>query len=190
MAHSADKGRVSSRSVLRAILFLFGVCLVGYSIRPLWYLRLKEKATAPGSGSSCPQCQCHCSSSSNGLFPLPSGNVLQCNVLDFTVHTDCGKDDPELNEELRKDIITLTLEELELHKSVANETLEHTKVLVSDARRASSHYQKEAEKCNAGVEICEEARERAESQLIVERNLSTLWEERSRKLGWKDSRRL
>ncbi|KAF4395789.1 hypothetical protein CsatB_029519 [Cannabis sativa] len=175
MAHSADKGRVSSRSVLRAILFLFGVCLVGYSIRPLWYLRLKEKATAPGSGSSCPQCQCHCSSSSNGLFPLPS---------------DCGKDDPELNEELRKDIITLTLEELELHKSVANETLEHTKVLVSDARRASSHYQKEAEKCNAGVEICEEARERAESQLIVERNLSTLWEERSRKLGWKDSRRL
>uniref|UniRef100_A0A803Q016 Uncharacterized protein n=1 Tax=Cannabis sativa TaxID=3483 RepID=A0A803Q016_CANSA len=152
MAHSADKGRVSSRSVLRAILFLFGVCLVGYSIRPLWYLRLKEKATAPGS--------------------------------------DCAKDDPELNEELRKDIITLTLEELELHKSVANETLEHTKVLVSDARRASSHYQKEAEKCNAGVEICEEARERAESQLIVERNLSTLWEERSRKLGWKDSRRL
>ncbi|XP_062084671.1 uncharacterized protein LOC133790864 [Humulus lupulus] len=172
MAHSPDKG-VNPRLVLRAILFMFGVCSVGYSIRPLWYLRLREKATA--QGSSCPQCQCHCSS--NGFFPLPSD-------------IDCAKDDPEMNEEITKGIMTLTLEELELHKSVANETLEHTKVLVLDARRASSHYQKEAEKCNAGVETCEEARERAESQLIEERNLSTLWEERALKLGWKDSRRL
>ena len=112
------------------------------------------------------------------------------NILHFTVYADCAKDDPELNEEITKDIITLTLEELELHKAVANETLKHTKALVLDARITSSHYQKEAEKCNAGVETCEEARERAELQLIEERRFSSLWEERARMLGWKDSRRL
>ncbi|PON85508.1 Glutathione synthase [Trema orientale] len=104
--------------------------------------------------------------------------------------SNCAKDDPELNEEITKDMTTLTLEELELHNAVASETLEHTKALVFYARITSSNYQNEAEKCNAGVATCEEARERAESRLIEERKLSTLWEERARKLGWKDSRRL
>lgn len=115
---------------------------------------------------------------------------MDCDILHFNVYADCAKDDPELNEEITKDIMTLTLEELELHKAVANETLEHTNALVLDARIASSHYQKEAEKCNVGVETCEEARERAESQLIEERRLSALWEERARDLGWRNNRRL
>lgn len=70
MAHSLDNG-VCTRSVLRTVLFVFGFCLVGYSIRPLWYWRLKEKATVQGS---CPQCLCHCSS--NNFFPMNSGYSL------------------------------------------------------------------------------------------------------------------
>lgn len=94
-----------------------------------------------------------------------------------------------MNEEMDKDLLTTLSEELNLQKIVANETLEHTKRLVMDARKTFSHYQKEAEKCSVGVETCEEARERAEAQLIEERRLTALWENRAREYGWKDSRK-
>lgn len=101
------------------------------------------------------------------------------------MHAECGKNDSELNKEMEKGLVGLFMEELELMKTVANETLEHTKELIMDARRSSSHYQREAEKCNAGVEACEKARERAEAQLRQERKLSLLWEKRARDLRWK-----
>lgn len=175
MANSPDNRLCSTRAVLRTVLVVFCVCLVGYSTVPLW---LKENSNAQGS---CPHCLCD--RSSEDFIPMPSG------FLDISV-ADCGKDDPELYEEMRKDVVTLTVEELELRKTVANETLEHTRALISDARKASSHYQKEAEKCSVGVETCEEAREIAEAQLVQERRLSALWEERARELGWKPDRRL
>lgn len=99
---------------------------------------------------------------------------------------DCGKDDPVMNEEMNKDLLTMLSEELNLQKIVANETLEHTKRLIMDSKKTFSHYQKEAEKCNVGVETCEEARERAEAELIEELRLSALWENRAREYGWKD----
>ena len=108
----------------------------------------------------------------------------------LALNADCGKDVPELNEEMRKDLMTLMIEELDLHKTVANETLDHTDALISHARTASLHYQREAEKCNAGVETCEEAREGTEAQLAEEHRLSALWEERARELGWEYNRRL
>lgn len=94
-----------------------------------------------------------------------------------------------MNEEMEKDLVDLLSEELSLLKAVANDTMEHTKALMMDTRKAYSHYQKEAEKCSAGVEACEEARERAERELAAELKLSALWEKRAREHGWKDNRR-
>ncbi|KDO44988.1 hypothetical protein CISIN_1g034629mg [Citrus sinensis] len=87
---------------------------------------------------------------------------------------------------MEKDTVALLSEELALQKSVANETLQRSKELIMDARKASSHYQREAEKCTAGIETCEEARERAEKDLGEESRLSALWEKRAREHGWKD----
>ncbi|KAL8155380.1 hypothetical protein AgCh_000674 [Apium graveolens] len=103
-----------------------------------------------------------------------------------TVLGDCAKDDPEMNEEMTKDIITLLTEEISLHKSVSDDNLAHTKALVMDARKSSSQYQKEAEKCITGMETCEEAREKAGAALSEEHKLSALWEIRARNNGWMD----
>ena len=75
-----------------------------------------------------------------------------------------------------------------MQKTVANETLQRSEALLTSARRVSSRYQKEAEKCTAGMEICEEAWERAEAQLAEELRASEVWERRARELGWKDRR--
>lgn len=101
-------------------------------------------------------------------------------------YSDCGKHDPEMNEELEKDIVDLLSEELRLRRYIANDNLEHTKVMIMEAKKSSSQYQKEAEKCNTGMETCEEAREKAEAAVIKERKLSELWETRARALGCKD----
>ena len=87
---------------------------------------------------------------------------------------------------MKKDLLTLLSEELHLRKIVVNETLEHSKKVVMAAKRISSHYQKESEKCNMGIESCEEARERAQVELTDERRLSELWERRAREYGWKE----
>lgn len=103
---------------------------------------------------------------------------------------DCGNHDPDVHEEMEKDIVALLSEEIDLQKRVDNDSSEHTRALIMDARRASSHYQKEAEKCNAQTETCEEARERAEAELVEEYKLSALWEKRARELGWKYNRKM
>lgn len=105
----------------------------------------------------------------------------------FFCNADCGKHEPEVKEEMEKDIIALMSEELSLQQTVANETLQRTDALLMGARRVSLHYQKEAEKCNAGVETCEEARERAQAELVEELRLSEVWERRARELGWTDN---
>lgn len=81
-------------------------------------------------------------------------------------------------------MVTLLSEEVRLQEVVAKETLEQTKKEIGNARKASSHYQKEAEKCNLGIKTCEEARERVEAELVFERRLSALWEKRARQFGW------
>lgn len=106
----------------------------------------------------------------------------------LSVNAGCGKHEPEMKVEMEKDIIALMSEELSLQKTVANETLQRSDALLTSARRVSSHYQKEAEKCTAGMETCEEAREKAEAQLAEELRASEVWERRARELGWKDRR--
>ncbi|TQD86221.1 hypothetical protein C1H46_028238 [Malus baccata] len=79
-------------------------------------------------------------------------------------------------------------EEVSLQQAVANITLQRADVALMGARRVSSLFQKEAEKCNVGVETCEEARERAEAELAEELRLSDAWERRARELGWNGKR--
>lgn len=123
----------------------------------------------------------------NGYIPISIPLLGYSNV--FVYYAGCGKNDLDVNEELEKDIIALLSEEIALQKIVSNDTLEHTWALTVNTKRASSHYQKEAEKCNAGVETCEEGREMAEAELREELKLTALWEKRACELGWKDTKR-
>ncbi|CAL9003449.1 hypothetical protein PRUPE_6G331100 [Prunus persica] len=169
MAHPPDHG-FCTNGVVRLVFVLVAVCLVGYTIRPSLHWSLKEKG-------SCPQCPCDCS---KDFDPIPV-DIINSSF------SDCGKHEPEVKEEMEKDIIALMSEELSLQQTVANETLQRTDALLMGARRVSLHYQKEAEKCNAGVETCEEARERAQAELVEELRLSEVWERRARELGWTDN---
>ncbi|RDX70914.1 hypothetical protein CR513_49795, partial [Mucuna pruriens] len=174
--HQAEQ-KLCPHGVLRWVLVWMSVCFLLFTVGPPSRSRLKKTAS---TRFSCPPCHCNCSSAEYLLDPLGlvNGSI-----------SDCGKHDPVLNEEMNKDLLTMLSEELNLQKIVANETLEHTKSLVMDARKTFSHYQKEAEKCNVGMETCEEARERAEAELIEERRLTALWENRAREYGWNDTKR-
>lgn len=98
--------------------------------------------------------------------------------------TDCGKDDPDLKEEMEKQFVDLLSEELRLQKAVGEEHSQHMNITLREARRLASQYQREAEKCNAATETCEGARERAESLLTKEKKITALWERRAKLLGW------
>ncbi|KAF2317067.1 hypothetical protein GH714_011472 [Hevea brasiliensis] len=98
--------------------------------------------------------------------------------------TDCGSDDPDLKREMEKQFVDLLTEELKLQEAVAEEHIHHMNVTFAEAKRVASQYQREAEKCNAATETCEEAREQAEALLIRERKITSLWEQRARQLGW------
>nr|GMD48205.1 phosphoglycerate mutase-like protein AT74H [Ipomoea batatas] len=173
MAHPSDQ-RLCSQGAVRCVVIFVGLFLVLYIVRPsiLWSSNLRSSVL-----DSCPLCSCDCDEDST--LPLPL-DVLNSSF------ADCAKDNPEMNEEMKKDIITLLSEEINLLKNVTSDSLEHTNALITGAKRASSHYQREAEKCNTGMETCEEARERAQAALIEERKLSELWESRARDFGWND----
>ncbi|KAG2694898.1 hypothetical protein I3760_08G165400 [Carya illinoinensis] len=176
MAYPPDQGLYTG--VLRLVLVLVGVSLVGFTIGPSMLRRLTGNSTAQ---VSCPSCVCDCSS--EDFLSIPLG-ILNSSF------PDCGKSDPDMNEEMGKDFVALLSEELSLQKAVANDSMQHTKALISDARKAFSHYQKEAEKCSTVVETCEEGREKAERELAEELKLSALWEKRAHELGWKVNRRI
>ncbi|GJV76011.1 CC-NBS-LRR resistance protein [Tanacetum coccineum] len=55
-----------------------------------------------------------------------------------------------------------------------------------EAKKLTSQYQKEADKCNSGMETCEEAREKAEAALVSQKQETAMWENRARQKGWKD----
>ncbi|MCI96033.1 hypothetical protein A2U01_0117332, partial [Trifolium medium] len=49
-----------------------------------------------------------------------------------------------------------------------------------EAKKIASQYQKEADKCNSGMETCEQAREKAELALVAQKKVTALWELRAR----------
>ncbi|VFQ98800.1 unnamed protein product [Cuscuta campestris] len=173
MAHPSDQ-RFCSQGAARCGVIFVCFFLVLFIMKPSVLWRSKERSSGL---DSCPLCSCDCEEDS--MLPLP------LDVLNGSI-ADCGKDNPEMNEEMKKDMISLLTEEIKLLKNVTSDSLEHTNALITGAKRASSHYQREAEKCTAGMETCEEARERAQASFIEERKLSQLWESRAREFGWKD----
>ncbi|KAL2929895.1 Epithelial splicing regulatory protein 1 [Bienertia sinuspersici] len=126
--------------------------------------------------SSCPTCSCNCP-------PPPSLLQIAPGLVNLTV-PDCGSSDPDLKKEMAKQFVDLLTEELKLQEGVAAEHAQHMNVTISEARRAASQYQREADKCVAATETCEGARERSEALLRKEMKLTSLWERRAHKLGW------
>ncbi|KAK5835959.1 hypothetical protein PVK06_011686 [Gossypium arboreum] len=53
-----------------------------------------------------------------------------------------------------------------------------------NAKKLASQYQKEADKCNSGMETYEEVREKPEEALSAQMKLTAMWEIRARQKGW------
>nr|GEW63551.1 hypothetical protein [Tanacetum cinerariifolium] len=87
--------------------------------------------------------------------------------------TDCGKDDPDLKEEMEKQFVDLLSEELKLQETVGDEHMRHMNITFGEARRVAAQYQKEAEKCNTATETCEQAREQAEALMRQEKKITS-----------------
>ncbi|XP_072952902.1 uncharacterized protein [Typha angustifolia] len=172
----------SSRSgaCVRCCLVLFAVASALCVSAPAIYWRYKKgfSGTRLSTSVSCAPCVCDCP-------PPLSLEKIAPGLINLSV-TDCGKHDPELNEEMEKQLVDLLTEEMKLQVIVAEEHSHHMNATLVEARRLASQYQKETEKCNAATETCEEARERAEAALAKEKKFTSLWEQRARQFGWRD----
>ncbi|XP_073006411.1 uncharacterized protein [Typha latifolia] len=162
-----------SPRVVRAIVVVMGLGLAAYIVGPPLYWHVAEALLR---SSACPPCSCDCSSQS--LLSLPQ----ELNNLSLI---DCTKHDPEVSEEMDKNFTDLLAEELKLREEEAMEAQQHADVTVLEAKKLASQYQKEADKCNSGMNTCEEARERAEVALLEQKKLTAMWELRARQRGWK-----
>lgn len=100
--------------------------------------------------------------------------------------TDCAKHDPVVGEDTEKNFAELLSEELKLREADAAEQQKRADMALLEAKKLTSQYQKEADKCNSGMETCEEAREKAEGSLLAQKKLTAMWEMRARQKGWKD----
>lgn len=160
--------------LLRAILLLMALGLSAYIVAPPLYWHLTEALGR--SSSSCPPCSCDCSSQPLLSLPQELSNVS---------FTDCAKHDPEVSEDMEKNFTDLLAEELKLREAEAAEAQRRADVTLLEAKKLSSQFQKEADKCSSGMDTCEEARERAEASLLAQKKLSAMWEMRARQKGWK-----
>ncbi|XP_042507888.1 uncharacterized protein LOC122083985 [Macadamia integrifolia] len=169
-------GTRRSGACLRCCLVVFAVASALFVSGPALYWRFKKTIKSGKASPSCSPCICDCPP------PLSLNNIAP-GLVNLSV-TDCGKNDPDLNKELEKPYVDLLTEELKLQEAVAEEHMRHMNITFVEARRVASQYQREAEKCNAATETCEDARERVEAFLIKERKVTSLWERRARQLGW------
>lgn len=117
-----------------------------------------------------------------------NGASLIASVLWFIVlyHTDCAKHDPSVSEDTEKNFTELLSEELKLREAEATESQQRADMALLEAKKLTSQYQKEADKCNSGMETCEEARAKSEASLLEQKKLTSMWEMRARQKGWKE----
>ncbi|KAK1423958.1 hypothetical protein QVD17_19269 [Tagetes erecta] len=164
---------------VKIVITVLGLCLLGYLVGPPLYWHLLEGlATASSSSTiSCPTCNCDCDS--QPLLSIPQ-------ALSNGSLTDCAKHDPEVNGETEKNFAELLSEELKLREAEALESQQRADMALLEAKKLTSQYQKEADKCNSGMETCEEAREKAEAALVAQKQQSQMWEMRARQRGWKE----
>ena len=101
-------------------------------------------------------------------------------------NADCAKHDPEVSEDTEKNFAELLTEELKLREAEALENHQRADMALLEAKKITSQYQKEADKCNSGMETCEEAREKAEAGFVAQKRLTAMWELRARHRGWKE----
>lgn len=97
------------------------------------------------------------------------------------------KHDPEVSEEMEKHFADLVADELRQKEAEALENQRKSDMALLEAKKIASQYQKEADKCNSGMETCEEARERAEEALEAQRKITAMWEHRARQKGWNEN---
>ncbi|KAF5943640.1 hypothetical protein HYC85_017717 [Camellia sinensis] len=98
----------------------------------------------------------------------------------------CMKLDPEVSEESDKSFTAMLTEEMKLKEAEALENQRRADMALLEAKKMASQYQKEADKCNSGMETCEEARERSEATLKAQKELTEMWELRALQKGWKE----
>ena len=91
-----------------------------------------------------------------------------------------------MTEDAEKNFAELLKEELQLRETEALENQRRADIVLLEAKKMTSQYQKEADKCNSGMETCEEAREKSEAALVAQKKLTAMWELRARQRGWKD----
>ncbi|XP_011079004.1 uncharacterized protein LOC105162624 [Sesamum indicum] len=161
--------------VLNAVVGLIAVCIAAYIIGPPLYWHLMEGFAS--ASAACPPCDCDCDS-------LPLLSIAQGpNNASFT---DCAKHNPDVNEDTQKKFAELLSEELKQRSAKALENQHRANMALLEAKKMTSQYQKEADKCNSGMETCEEAREKSEANLLAQKQLTAMWELRARQRGWKD----
>ncbi|XWS30968.1 hypothetical protein CRYUN_Cryun23aG0036700 [Craigia yunnanensis] len=161
---------VSQAAALKVGLGLLGLCLFGYIVGPPLYWHFMEGLAAVShTSNTCPPCLCDCSSQ-----PL------------LTIPEDCAKHDPEVSEDTEKNFAELLTEELKLREAEALASQQRADMALLEAKKIASQYQKEADKCNSGMETCEEAREKAEAALSAQKKLTVMWELRARQKGWRE----
>ena len=107
-------------------------------------------------------------------------------VLLFLKNADCAKHDPSVSEDTEKNFADLLSEELKLREAESTESQQRADMALLEAKKLTSQYQKEADKCNSGMETCEEARAKSEAALLEQKKLSSMWEQRARQKGWKE----
>ncbi|XP_015959062.1 uncharacterized protein LOC107482978 isoform X1 [Arachis duranensis] len=162
------------RRAFMVLMWTVGFCLIGYiGGRPL-YWHLNESLSTV---SSCAPCHCDCSL--EPLLSLPDG--LNNSIL------DCMKQEPEEGEGSERRFTELLSQEVRQKEAIAEEKQRIADTTLLEAKKLASQYQKEADKCNSGMETCEEARERAEAALVNQMKETALWELRARQRGWKES---
>ncbi|CAN1811210.1 hypothetical protein LINPERHAP1_LOCUS26159 [Linum perenne] len=167
----------SQQRTAKRVMILLGLGLVTYILLPPLYWHLSDfiSSTIHSSSSSyCPPCFCDCSSQ-----PLLSLS----DVVSRSGSTDCMKKDPEVSEEMEKSLTEL----LAVKEAEAARNQQLANVALLEAKKMASQYQKEADKCSAGMDTCEVDRERADEALIAQRHVSTLWELRAHQRGWRPS---
>ncbi|XP_020868787.1 uncharacterized protein LOC9328328 isoform X1 [Arabidopsis lyrata subsp. lyrata] len=169
-------------AALKIGLALLGLSMTGYILGPPLYWHLTE-ALAAVSTSSCPSCPCECSPYSAITIPKELSNASFAGEL---IVKDCAKHDPEVNEDTEKNYAELLTEELKLREAESLEKHKRADMGLLEAKKVTSSYQKEADKCNSGMETCEEAREKAELALAEQKKLTSKWEERARQKGWRE----
>ncbi|KAK4769624.1 hypothetical protein SAY86_027774 [Trapa natans] len=165
-----------SGTCLRCCLVVFAVVSALGVCGPALYWKIKKGINLSDSKLSCPPCVCDC--------PPPLSLLKISPGLANLSITDCGSNDPDLKQEMEKQLTDLLAEELKLQEAVATEHARHMNITFGEAKRVAIQYQREAEKCNAATDICEQARERAEALMIKERKVTMMWEKRARQLGW------